>query len=154
MNIRKAKIKDTKEIVKMGSALFRDHERYQAEVYGLVSDQKPRREMVRKNIYNKNATMFVAEEKEEVVGFVICSILKKSPILRIQQFGYIGLIYVKSKSRGQGIAKALVKETVGWFKKKGVKYVETHIDVHNAISKKLFAKAGFKDHQHIFLKKI
>ncbi|MFH1820471.1 MAG: ribosomal protein S18-alanine N-acetyltransferase [Candidatus Nealsonbacteria bacterium] len=79
---------------------------------------------------------FVAEEKGEIIGFVLGRISKTQ--------GTIKKIAVNQEYRGQGIGQALLEKILEIFKKQGVKEAIARVRLDNKISLSFLKKTGFK----------
>ena len=83
--------------------------------------------------------IFVAEEEEEVVGFIIP---RFSP--GITRSGWITNIFVSKSFRGRGIGSRLMKKGIDWLKKRGAKKVELTTYGVNQKALSFYRKFNFK----------
>jgi dTDP-4-amino-4,6-dideoxy-D-galactose acyltransferase len=70
-------------------------------------------------------------------GFVTCDTLLP------EATGKIGLVGVSSSTRGRGIGRALVQESLSWFGQQGMKSVQVVTQGRNIRAQRLYQKCGF-----------
>lgn len=106
---------------------------------------------------NDEAVIFVAEEKEQIIGFAQCQLrhdyvegTDSSPV------GYLEGVFVKKEFRNQGYAKFLLKECEKWSRKKGCDEFASDCELTNDASLKFHLKVGFEEANRIicFTKKL
>jgi ribosomal protein S18 acetylase RimI-like enzyme len=130
MHIRAASIKDTKALNRLGQNVpeFSVND-------GTVNFwPEP---LLENAILSKDTLIFVAEEKREIIGFIIAAYnegFKKSTIENI---------YVAPDSRNKGIGSMLLQRLIENLQQRGCKYIATLVplDAHDAIT--LYQGAGF-----------
>jgi GNAT superfamily N-acetyltransferase len=88
---------------------------------------------------NKDAHVWVAEEKGDVIGFT-------AVFLRTPTFGEIYMIAVDPDSQKRGIGKALTRFALGWMRTSGVvvAMVETGADPGHAPARRTYEQCGFR----------
>ncbi len=93
---------------------------------------------------NRNIRVLVAEEDEEVVGYIVLGIDQG----RSEVFGFLwGTIIslaVDPPCQGRGIGSALISSGLSWLKKIGVKYVEVLTDQNNIAAIRAYEKNNFR----------
>lgn len=85
-------------------------------------------------ILHKEATILVAVEEKQIVGFLIDEIMTcHLPISSVKKIGYITATYVIPDYRRKGIMKTLEGLAIDFFKKKDLKYVELNSLLENKL---------------------
>ncbi|MFH1456902.1 MAG: GNAT family N-acetyltransferase [Patescibacteria group bacterium] len=129
MNIRKAIITDIDKIHDLGS--------YVSEFS--VSDEVVTfwpKNILQNCIESKTDFLLIAEEKEEIIGFII---VNNSPVFKK---AIIENIYISPQHREQGVAKKLLDSAMNTISGIGCEYVCALMDDANAIS--FYESNGFK----------
>ncbi|NMA84883.1 MAG: GNAT family N-acetyltransferase [Epulopiscium sp.] len=99
---------------------------------------------------DKNVVVFVATEKEEVVGFAQCQLrydyvegTNSSPV------GYLEGIFIRQECRHKGYAKELLKYCEKWSVEKGCKEFASDCELTNETSFKFHLSMGFSEANRI-----
>lgn len=146
INIRKATPDDLNELISMGRALHEVEKQFEPLL--TFSDQEAR-EHYTKQLKNDNAHFLVAEDADQILGYlyghidIVDYFSTKSPEAEAE------VIYLKPEARGKGVAKQLVDQFIVWAKEKKAFRVKGGIYDQNEPSKNLFLKYGFKPY-HTF----
>ncbi|MCK4967569.1 MAG: GNAT family N-acetyltransferase, partial [Candidatus Aenigmarchaeota archaeon] len=112
MIIRKARLKDIPEIIKLADALVNsiELEKWTTDLEYLKQEKKKSNYLedfatfYSKKIYSKNALVLVAEEKGKIIGYSNSHIVKEVPIYVIDKTGYMGDVYITPNNRGKNIS--------------------------------------------------
>ena len=139
MNVRKATAQDAYQIIEVmkdaeqsGFMLFNPGERNitaeQFEKYIEAMNQK------------QNSTIFVATEKEQIIGYLI---VQGDTPSRVAHRAYI-VIGVHSMSRSKGVGTALFTYAEHWAREVGLQRLELTVIKHNNSAYRLYEKAGFE----------
>lgn len=94
---------------------------------------------------NPNASVLVAEDRDQVIGAVI-TILHDSrpiPILVPRRFAVIDLIAVLHIARRYGVGKALMIEAEAWAQSKGAGQVELNVFLFNQPAIRFYESIGY-----------
>lgn len=145
MIIRKAKIKDLDQIVKLAVEFEKYHEKLDPYfTYAKDSDETYKKN-VKRGIYSSKRLLLVAEENKKIVGYSLGKISTRSPIFKIREIGVIIDMFFSEGYRRKGLAKLFLKEMFDWFKGKKIKHVELYVVSNNEIGKNAWKKYGFED---------
>lgn len=145
MKIIKASEENLDSIVKLALMLWSNHsvDEFTAEFKEILKD--------------KNAAIFLAEEKGDFIGFAQCQLrfdyvegTESSPV------GYLEGIYVIENHRGMGLGRKLVSECEKWSKTRGCTEFASDVEITNTSSYDFHIKLGFNEENRIicFAKKI
>jgi len=119
--IRKAKLSDLPAIFKMWKKLIDHHKKKVPKQLKLKKNANSIWEKyIKKQTYNKNAQIFIAEFKNKSVAYALFGISKFPPqVYIIDEELKVLDVFVEERFRGKGIAQKLIKEGLKWGKKKG-----------------------------------
>jgi len=128
-SIRPAKIDDFEELSRLyeeGDSLHRDN---LPGVFRQVPIPARSKEMISSILADDNASLFVAESGDELIG-LLCIYIQKSRAISFmvsRLFGVIDDLVVKNGYRRQGLGRALMQEAERWLNGKGVNQIELNV---------------------------
>lgn len=159
MIIRKAKTKDISVIVELWKGFMKDFndkfsENKTIKDYITLKKNagKDFRKFAEEKIKSKDGKIFIVEEGNEPIGYMLIYIKKTIPIYKLKKIGYISDLFIKKEFRRRGISSKLKKKAISWFKKKGMKHMSIQVYADNKIPYDIYKKWGFSDF-HIELRK-
>lgn len=95
---------------------------------------------------DRNMRVLVAEEDDQIVGFVLGVIVDLIPQMFDQETsGFLADIYVDTAYRRRGIGKALVRSLIDWFEARDVRYFEWYVSTYNAEAIAFWQAVGGRD---------
>lgn len=109
---------------------------------------------LRRDLKGEWRAVFIALEKEKVVGLVIGKIFRSLKVTGYERRGSISNLYVKDEYRQHGIGKSLMDALIEWFEKKDVKGLTLSIYPYNQVAEAIYRKMGFKPYCKMMYKKI
>jgi len=126
VNIRLAKLEDCKKCAKLSriEELRPAQSDFISEAYFHI-------------FVDKDELFFVAEEKEEIVGYILGEPMKG-------KMANLGLLTISSKVRGKGIGKKLIQTFRKKCDEKGLKYILLYAPKFNKNTLEFYKKCGFK----------
>src|SRR3989344_7821620 len=143
MIIRKAKINDVKNLIKLDKELHKESMKLvlpEFKVFDVYRNQKEYFDYVKQ----KKFLLLLVEEDSKMIGFISGKIekiiLNKHKVMQ----GKISDIYVKKVYRSKKIASMLYESLFAWFKKNKCNYVELNVYPNNP-AKKIYSHWGFKE---------
>ncbi len=157
MIIRKATIKDLKEIQELCAALIKkEHKDYDKLLNLKWSFEKSGKDYFKDCITKPNAYALVAvdEENEAVVGYLTGEVIEGEEYRTLPKTGELASFYIMKKYQGEKIGTKMYKEFVKWFKKKGVKLIKVEASTGNFEGLGFYKRQGFKDYSVILEKGI
>jgi len=160
--IRKAKLKEVPEIVKLWKEFMKDHREIinsRTKYFTVYQEMKKSapdnfKSYVSRNIRSKNGTVFVAEDNGKLAGYSLIIIKKNIPIFKVEKYGYINDLFVKKAYRRQKIASQFKELAIKWFKDKGIKHAGITVHTNNPKAHAIYNKWGFRDFHQELRKKI
>ena len=100
-------------------------------------------------IKSDDACVFIAEEKGEVLGYILGKIEQYPPVFETEKYVEIYDMYVKKSFRRQKIGSQLVNQLVDFFKKKGVTRIEMKVSSKNKTGILFWKKQGFDEYMKL-----
>ena len=147
IKIRRATKKDLDIIVDFSCKLLLEHEKRFSDFPRLSKNfKKELRKFMKKDISKKNSISFIAFENGKPIGFIFGREKKDYSVFAENERppGEIESLYVEPEFRNKGIGKKLFAELKKWFKKRGMKKLETTVNSPNKKAKTLYKELGFK----------
>lgn len=88
--------------------------------------------------------VFVAERKDNIIGFVTCKLQQDTSLYLSNLLGTIVLVAVSENAQGLGIAKSMTLASLEWFSDQGAKIVDVGTQLRNLPASRLYIECGFK----------
>ncbi len=147
MMIRQAEEKDIYALSKLHKKFIQEHAQlYDSVFYALSSDATEQwTQWVKKMLQNKSIGFFIAEEQNEIVGYVSGWIEERPPIYSLNKTGYLSNLFIIPQERKKGIGSNLHKALLGWFKTKKIKYIELSVNAQAAPAYAAWSAFGYKE---------
>ena len=97
----------------------------------------------------KNDRLYLlAQTESSIVGFLEGKIFELPEVFAYKKCFHIGVVYVISESRKQGIATALVQEALRWACDRGCQEADLNVLFNNEKARLLYKKLGFNVFQY------
>ena len=153
MKIRLAKLVDISNISTLYRTLFQTMAELQIEYYR-KADQDV--DFLKSVINSDTKDILVAEEDEQIIGFVLVQQLDTPPYACIVPHRYTLLmdIVVSDLYRGQGIGRALIEEAKLWSKRRDSEYIELAVVSQNRSAIEIYKSLQFVEYTKIMRAKI
>lgn len=91
------------------------------------------KDRIRRTLDDFNVQVYVAQDEERVVGYILGSIVDLLPdTFEAQTAGMVADIHVDAAHRGRGIGTSLVRAMQNWFRLRGVEYYEWYVAAENS----------------------
>lgn len=142
--IKIATDKDIPTLREISKSLFLSSRFYNDPYFTKEEADNLHQSWIENSVKGKNADIVFCVDN---VGYVTCKKLNKDS-------GGIILFGIKKEFRGKGIGKALLEESIKWFKKENIKIVNVRTQLRNIISMNFYLKMGFsvKEYDIVFAK--
>lgn len=158
--IRRAKLDDIHDIIelykKLSDCMIELQQKYMdmpQEDFGYYNEDNLK--YFQNVLVSNSDVIFVAEIKEEVVGFIQASIHEKDFDFHLEQYCYIPYYYVEELYRNYSLNLKLYKEAERWALEKKLRYICSDVDGGNEISLNLQKKfCGMKPFKIRLMKKL
>ena len=154
MLIRKAKKQDLKQIAKLDLILAMEISQkdfFKKDETILKKMEKP---YLYRDFKNKNNIFFVAEDKNQIIGFTGGHIKTNLKFFKIKQVGFIREVYVKPSYRHHGLGQKLMREIIKWFKSKNIKVAQLTVLTNNKPAMKFYQSMGFEENRKKMVRRI
>ena len=140
MIVRKAKKKDLEQL----SILFDKYRIF----YKRKGDVATAKQFLKKRMKRKESVIFVAEERDELIGFTqLFPIFSSTNMMRTW---LLNDLYVNEKSRGVGAATALLNAAKQFGKETNSKWLLLQTASDNFTAQKVYEKNGWAKETDIF----
>ncbi|MFC2154594.1 GNAT family N-acetyltransferase [Candidatus Altiarchaeota archaeon] len=151
--IRKATVKDIKEIVPLWIDLLDFHKKFSKRMYRFKKNYvEIYKKFLDKCLRARNAQVFVAEKDGKVIGHCIVRIKDIPPIYEVDREAWVDEIVVKKEFRGKGAGKKLLAASEQWAKERGLKELSLTVHSKNKKAIESYTKNGLHQH-HIKMSK-
>lgn len=134
MNIRKAAHSDSNAILSLSPQAIFDG------TLGEVMASSEKVESLIQHLLDKGGFYFIAEEKDEILGWVLVGTTKDQ--FTEKQIGFIYELYIRQPYRGKGHSKRLMNAAIEHFQKEGYAEVRLSAKAENP-AVRMYENMGF-----------
>lgn len=153
--IKDFQIEDIPLIANQQNLLIQHHLKYDNEYYQIsLNSEEEISCYLKKRINDDDFKIYVAENNNKLIGYVMGWITERPPIYEKRKVGYLSNIFVDEIFRNQHIGKLLYQKLEEWFKMNIVDFIEIKADLRNKDTVEAFRHFGFTDLSITFYKKI
>jgi len=114
--------------------------------------EKEFKDYIEKRSNDSNFKIFIAEDDDILVGYVMGWIECRPPIYHKRKVGYLSNIYIDETQQKNGIGKKLYLRIEKWFREKQVDFIEIRADARNHEAIESFKQYGFNELSIAFYK--
>ncbi|MCJ7576823.1 MAG: GNAT family N-acetyltransferase [candidate division Zixibacteria bacterium] len=143
------------EIVELWKEFWDYHQKMDPKFF-VMSEDGPSKfeEYLRDLIKSDDAQVLVVLDEGQIVAYSIAQILKRPPIAKHPEYGFISHLCVKSEYRRKGLGKQILDKILEWFKSRQIDRIELSVVAKNQIAYSFWKKQGFEIFLHrMFLAK-
>ncbi|MBN3037270.1 MAG: GNAT family N-acetyltransferase [Candidatus Diapherotrites archaeon] len=97
-----------------------------------------------RKLRNEKVTIFVAEENNELIGFVMGEDERLRDPFKEKKIGYLADLFVAEEHRGKGIGKALLDAMTDWFASRGLRIMSLTAYTQNKEAEEFYLANGFE----------
>ncbi len=145
MEIRKARVEDVNDILRLNQKLF-DNE-YSNFDKTLDCGWPPNnKDYFKDSIKDENFISLVAVSNRKIIGYLIGSIHKAEEYRKLKELAEVDNTFVLEEHRGKGVGKKLFEEFLEWSKKRGIDRMKVVASSKNKKAINFYKKCGFKDY--------
>lgn len=144
IEIRDATEEDLKGIVELWEMLVEQHRTY-SDHFAIARDGRRKwARYLRQKFTEPSTKLIVAEEKEELVGFMMCLLSPQESIFAEKATGVVSDAFVRKDRRKKGVMKEMLRVALRWFDKNKMKSVEVSVAAANLEARAAWGQLGFK----------
>ncbi|BAY88385.1 MULTISPECIES: GNAT family N-acetyltransferase [unclassified Tolypothrix] len=145
MLIRPATPADVPKVLPMVAKICALHDAWDSAKYGFLPHPEQRYQNWLGKLTNSDSSAFlVAEDEENLVGFLVATVEREIPIYRLKEFAFIHDIWVEPDYRQRGVARQMVILAVEIFQKMDIHQIRLDTAAINEAARRLFASCGFR----------
>jgi len=152
--IRKATIKDFEQLIRIKFLSKKEELKYSKTLKPLSKTKKHYTRYLKADFGSDHRIIFVAVEKNKIIGMIVGKFYKGLPISKYPKKGYISNLYIDKTHRRKGIGKKLILRILKWFKENNVPHISLEIHVNNKAAQTIYHKLGFEDYTIKMVRKV
>ena len=153
VKIRKATLVDTDTLITLENELYyHEYELNQKKQPEILPDFTVKKdanthlkEFIQKMIRSPNGLILLAEEDNQIAGYLIILIKKNIPIFTLERLGELTDLYVRDKYQKQGISTQLLEEAKKWCKTKKITRITLNVFPKNHNAQQIYQNWGFNE---------
>lgn len=143
IEVRDAKKDDLDKVADLWEKLALHHADL-SDDFALAWDSKRRwSKYLHEKFAEISTKLIVAEEDDEIVGFMLCMLSPNISIYKERKLGIISDAYVQEERRKKGVTNKMFDVALKWFKKNKVKTVELRVATINPEAQAAWKSLGF-----------
>lgn len=154
IKIRKADIKDLKDILRLNFNLFKKEYKQYDRSLNLKWTYNNGKRYFSDRILNKDGFVEVVEVKDKIVGYLCGEISERKFYRKKAKYAELENMLVESNFRGRGIGAKLTENFICWCRKHNVSYIAVTASAYNKQGINFYRKLGFKDYNLTLEKKV
>jgi ribosomal protein S18 acetylase RimI-like enzyme len=133
------------EIVELWKEFWDYHQKMDPKFFVMSADGPSKfGEYVKGLIKSDDSQVLVAMDEGQAVAYSIAEILKRPPIAKHPEYGFISDLCVKSEYRRKGLGKQILDKILKWFKSRQIDRIELSVLAKNQIGYSFWKKQGFE----------
>jgi ribosomal protein S18 acetylase RimI-like enzyme len=145
MLIRSAVPTDIPAVLPLVTKICALHESWDYARFSFILHPEQRYErFLNRLITDERSVFLVAEDEEQLIGFLIATVESEIPIYRLKEFAFIHDIWVNPEYRQKGIGRDMVTQAIEYFYQMGVEQIRLDTAAINEPARRLFASCGFR----------
>lgn len=144
--IRKAQIRDLKDILRLNFKLFKKEYRGFDKSLDLNWTYGNGKKYFRDKIVKKDSFVEVVENKGEIIGYLCGGITRGLFYRKKVKYAEMGDILIEKKFRGSGLGTKLTRDFINWCKKNKVDYISATASVKNKSAINFYKNLGFGEY--------
>jgi len=144
IEIRDATEEDLEGIVELWEMLVEQHRTY-SDHFAIARDGRRKwARYLRQKFTERSTKLIVAEEKGELVGFMMCLLSPQESIFAEKATGVVSDAFVRKERRKKGVMKEMLRMALRWFDKNKMKSVQVSVAAANLEARAAWGQLGFK----------
>ncbi len=146
MEIKRATKEDYERLKAIKLLSKKEELKYSESLKPIEDNEEYFYEYLNRDLKYKSRAIFYAEEKGEIVGFILAQWFRPLPISKFKRKGYVSNLFVKKEARKKGIANKLIETALNWLKEWKTQHISLEIHVDNKAAQQIYKKFGFSEY--------
>lgn len=146
IEIREARKEDLDQVVDLWEDLVAHHSDLSIHFLPASDGRDKWSKYVSKKFSEKSTKLVVAEQDDEIVGFMLGMLSPNAPIFKEKTLGNISDAYVRPELRKKGITREMLKVCLKWFYQNKVRTANLSVAAANFEARAAWGQMGFKPH--------
>jgi GNAT superfamily N-acetyltransferase len=143
--IRKAKISDLKDILRLNLELFKKENKEYGDTLNLKWTYTAGKKFFREKIIKKSCFVEVVEVDDKIVAYLCGEICQGMFYRKKARYAELENMLIEEICRGKGIGTRLAEDFIKWCKKNEVDYISVTASAQNRQGLDFYRKLGFID---------
>lgn len=156
--VRPADLRDAHVAARLAYSLLLDHARIAPDQYRPSGNERSFRELwvayFQRFVERGDAQALVAENAGRFLGYALCALREKPPIVSGPPDLVVYEIAVVPELRGRGIGRAILQAACDWGRAQGAVQVCLHVHVANARAVGFYEREGFRQCELVMYREI
>jgi len=144
--VRRAEARDMLALGELGASLMRTH--YTFDALRFIEPGQGAEagyaNFLRSQLDDDDSVVFVAQQRDRIVGYVYAAIEPLSWKELRDECGYIHDLIVINEVRRTGVGEGLLEKAIDWLREQGMPRVVLGTAAQNETAKRLFERRGFR----------
>ncbi|MEI8061303.1 MAG: GNAT family N-acetyltransferase [Candidatus Berkelbacteria bacterium] len=155
MKIRKATIDDLDRVIELDGFLYdKELEEFDKTLNKDWIITGGGRNHFRDRVLEKDGVVFVAEEADQVIGYVACSISDSAPYRKKFKLAELGSMFILENFRSQGVGGKLIAEFFRWAKDQKADRATVTASAGNESAIRFYRRNGFENYDLVLEKEL
>lgn len=144
MRIRRGRPEDVGPVVRLWREMWDLHASRDPRFRATPAAETVMARWYRDHLENEQSALWVAEEDSgSVEGYCLAVILQNPPVVPWPHYGCVAEISVRPRRRG--IGGRLLEAAHGWFRERGIPYVEVQVSVRHEEARRFWRRHGYAE---------
>lgn len=145
--IRKADIKDLKDILELNYKLFRrEYKEFDKSLNLNWTHSKEGKKYFRDRIIKKDGFVKVVEYKRRIIGYLCGGISERLFYRKKAKYAEIDNMLIEKKFRGRNLGTKLTRDFISWCKENKIDYISVTGFAKNKLALNFYKRFGFKEY--------
>ena len=142
---RVAAAKDIDEIMSLWDESRQYHEQLDSRLAMVDNAQIEARDYYRKQLTSEEALFYIASKNDVSIGYICAQIHNAPPVHKVQRFGFIDGLFVKSDYRKMSVGTGLFNLAKEWFKEREISMIQLAVASRNRVGMLFWEQFGFTE---------
>lgn len=135
---------DLPSVVGLWEMLAKHHEKVSYHFHLAWDSKRKWEKYLEKKFSEVSTKLIVAEEDEQIVGFMLCLLSPNAPVFKERKIGVISDVFVLKERRRKGVTRKMLDVAIRWFRKNKVRSVQLGVAHYNMEARAAWRNLGFE----------